>query len=698
MSNVSRAPRRALRASPSPARLAAAIAAAIALAAAFTTAAAAPSSGPAAAGAGLAEMPAGSPRLLTEPFLQRPERSSVRVVWLTNFPGVLHEVIVGDRVQRLAPATTERMQRMLEDASSRSPATEGLGLAEVVARPVWRHEAVVSGLLPNRRVPYRVRSVAADGSVHESGVYTLQPLPTRGQPLKILLTSDQQNRYGFPAAMQKVEQMFGPLDAVLLAGDYVDNPRQASEWFDRFDPAWRNTPGAPGTRPFPNARPAFFPSLQGTYDRLFPEFPWRGGAILQHAPKFGAIGNHEQPGRYRPNARVAVNNGTQTANIGYMDNDPQPRWYAEMRYEDLKAQVNPSGDPAVREQWIRDHSHDWEVHRQLWTHPEGPEGEQYYVQRIGDVAIAVMNVSRIWRTFNVRPQDRGKFTEFVAENRNPDEWGFGDFHFERFDRDSPQFRWLRETLASPLFRGAKYRIVVAHHTVAGLGDNAMPVHADNVMHLDYTDESGAAKTRVVRMPGDSAGRAAVFRAEVLPLLDRVTRVRYEYPLSEDIWKHDIEPLLVDARVQLVHIGHSHVYSRVVGRDAPGLTYLETSSAGNTFGAFWTQPDGTPWRGALRGGGTGLFAPDSPWDKANYPRTDDPFGRQPVYPTLANPMQLWAGEPQPVPFVSSNDISTFSILDTGMGAVRSFAIDLRNPQAEPIEFDRFHLDTGRGPRR
>jgi hypothetical protein len=651
------------------------------------------------AAAGLAEIPAGAPRLLSEPFLQRPERGSVRVVWLSNFAGTRHEVIFGDRlVQRRAAAQTERMQRMLEDASSRSPATDGLGLTEVAARPVWRHEAVVTGLLPNRRVPYRVRSIADDGSVHESEVYTLQPLPTRGQPLKILLTSDQQNRYGFPAAMQKVEQMFGKLDGVLFAGDYVDNPRQASEWFDRFDPAWRNTPGNPGARPFPNTRPAFFPSMQGTYDQVFPEFPWRGGAILQHAPKFGAIGNHEQPGRHRPNARIAVNNGTATATISYMDNDPQPRWYAQMRYEDLKDQINPSGDPALRDQWIRDQSHDWDVHRQMWSHPEGPEGEQYYVQRIGDVAVAVMNVSRIWRTFNVQPQDRGKFTEFFAENRNPDEWGFGDFHFERFDRDSAQFRWLREALQSPQFRSAKYRVVVAHHTVAGLGDNAMPVHADNVMQLDYTDSAGAPQTKVVRMPTDAAGRAAVFRAEVLPMLDRVTRVRYEYPIDEDIWRHDVEPLLVDANVQLVHVGHSHVYSRVVGRDAPRLNYLETSSAGNTFGAFWTQPDGTPWQGRLRGGNSALFAAGSPWDTKNYPRTGDPFGREPMLPTLANPMQLWAGEPQPLPFVSSNDISTFSILDTAMGAVRSFAVNLRDPQADAIEFDRFMLDTRRGPRR
>jgi hypothetical protein len=643
------------------------------------------------ASAELVEMPAGAPRLLNQPYLQLPTSDSVRVVWHTNFPGIRHELIWGEgRNRQRTSANTERMQRMLEDGSSRSPATAGLALTEVVERPVWRHEAIANGLQTNRRVPYRIRSIAADGSVHISPEYSLQPLPGKGQPLRILLTSDQQNRYGFPAAMQKLEETFGAIDAVFFAGDYVDNPRQASEWFDRFDPAWLNNPGNPGTRPFPSTRPAFFPSMQGTYGELFPQFPWRGGAVLQHAVKYGAIGNHEQPGRYRPNARIAVNNGVATASIGYMDNDPQPRWYAEMRYEELKVKVNPSNDPAVREQWISDNSHDWNVFRQMWTHPQGPEGEQYYMQVHGDVAVVVLNVSRIWRTWNVGSQDRGKFTEFFAENRNPDEWGFGDFHFERFDRNSDQFAWLSEVLARPEFRNARYRVVVAHHTVAGLGDNAAPAHSDNVMQLDLDAGNGLVQTREVRLPADSASRAAAFKAQVEPVLEQVVRVRYEYPLDEDIWKNDVEPLLVQAGVQLVHIGHSHVYSHVRPLHAPTLNYLESSSGGNSFGAFWTQGDGTPWRNARRGGNSGLFAANSPWNLANYPRTDDPHGRAPQFPTLANPMQLWGGEALPVPFVASNDISTFSVLDTGIGAVRSFAIDLRNPSAPAVEFDRIPL--------
>lgn len=635
----------------------------------------------------LKEMPAGAPALLTEPYLQLPEKDSIHVVWMTNFPGIRNELIYGEgRDRRRARAETQRVERLFEDESSRSPAVANLDLTEVVNRPVWRHEAVATGLAPGRRLPYRIRSIAATGEVFISDSFTLQPLPEEGQPLRILLASDQQNRYGYPAAMQRIEQAIGKLDAVFFSGDYVDQPRRGSEWFDRFDPAWADNPNPEG-RPFPSTRPPFFPSMQGTFQRLFPEFPAAGGQILQHTPIMGAIGNHEVPGRHRPNASYLQNGEMRIANLGSMDSDPQPRWFAQMRYEELQDTVNPAGDPAVREQWIRDNSHDFEVHRALWNHPEGPEGESYWAQKFGDVFVVSMNVARIWRTWNVRPQDRGKFTEIVGED--PAEWGFGDFHFYPFGPGSTQYDWLRSVLESEEFRNTKYRVVMAHHTVSGLGDNAAPVHADNVMYVEYVDEAGVEQSKEVRFPTFTTGRIATYQSEVEPLLDRITRIRYEYPITEDIWLNDIEPLLKEAGVQLVHIGHSHLWNRTHALGAPSVNYLEASNPGNTFGAFWTQADGEPWNGRARGFG-GLFAEDSPWILENYPRQDDPHGRPALFPSLMNPMQVFGGEPNPVPFVADNNISTFSILDTGLGAVRSFALDLTDPEAELVEFDRFEL--------
>ena len=51
-----------------------------------------------------------------------------------------------------------------------------------------------------------------------------------------------------PGTFQKLVETVGIPDAVLFAGDFVDNPHRASEWFDRQN----------------EERPVFFPGLQGT--------------------------------------------------------------------------------------------------------------------------------------------------------------------------------------------------------------------------------------------------------------------------------------------------------------------------------------------------------------------------------------------------------------------------------------------------
>jgi len=642
---------------------------------------------------GLTEIPADESRLLTDPYLQKPGEDSVHVVWMSNFPGIRHELIYGEgRARQRARAQTQKMERLLEDADSR---VRGRSFDEVVRRPVYRHEAIASGLTPGERVPYRVRSVSAEGKVFISDAFTLQPTPPEGQAMKILLTSDLQNRQMTPANFQKVEEEVGKVDAVFLSADLVDIPRRASEWFDRFDENWLSNPGNPGGRAFPAARPPFFPALQGRYQEMFPEFPYRGGQILQHAPLFPALGNHEVSGRFRPNETFEFNGSSRTAGLNSMFGDPQPRWFAERQYELVKATVNPDDDPAVKEQWIRDNSHDFKVYRDMWTLPEGPQGESYYATKFGDVFLVAMNVSRIWRTWNVNPGDRSKFIEALAESNNPAEWGFGEFLFERFDENSEQYRWLVETLASEAAQSAKYRVVLAHQGVFGLGDNAVPVLGDPVMDLVYIDGSGVEQTRRVTLPDDPQARRTVFENEVAPLLGSLTEVRYEYPLDQDLWRSAIEPVLMANDVQLVHIGHSHLWNRArVGN----LNYLESSNVGNTFGAYWRQPDGTNWRGRIRAIWASSFwnelaSGDSRWDPAYYPPVDDPHGRDPIFPTLANPMVLFEGEPADVPFVSSNNVTVFSILDTGMGAVRSYAFDTRDPDSQVIEFDRFSLQPG-----
>ena len=44
----------------------------------------------------------------------------------------------------------------------------------------------------------------------------------------------------------------------------------------------------------------------------------------------------------------------------------------------------------------------------------------------------------------------------------------------------------------------------------------------------------------------------------------------------------------------------------------------------------------------------------------------------------------------MPFVASNDITAYSILDTSTGTISSYAFDTRYPARDPIKFDEFPL--------
>jgi hypothetical protein len=617
----------------------------------------------------------GTGRLLSEPFLQLPTADSVRVVWFTDFPGSAHTLTYAPNGEPVTvEATTTRMSRMYEDADS---TVADQTYSELTERDVWRHEAVATGLQPDQRVPYSVASTTEAGTTLTSGEYSLQPLPSAGTATQILLTSDQQNRQMSAANFQKVMETVGPVDAVFFAGDLVDYPHRASEWFDRYDPAWLETPGEEGQPAYPATRPAFFPALQGTYQEIFPEFPYTGGAILQHAPLFGTIGNHESPGRWRPDEHT----------INEMDNDPQPRWYAEMRYEQQAEEINSESDPEVREQWIRDNSYEFTAYREMWSHPDdGPRGEEYYAYQIGDVFLISMNVSRVWRTWDISPDSRGKFTESVETLNNPDEWGFGDMWFETFAEGSEQYNWLVEVLESEEFQNARYQVVMAHQTTFGLGDNAIPALANRTVTITYEDDGEEASTTLV-WPVDQDR----WESDVEPLLGSIIGVRYDYPIADDVWKNDIEPLLLENGVDLVLNGHSHLWNRT---EVDGMHYLETSNVGNSFGAYYRDDQGIV---AERGSGNSfreeLASPRSPWNPADYPSNGDLHGREPIFPTEFNPMAELDPLPEdnrPLPFVSSNNLTTFSILDTSTGSVSSYVFDTRDPASETRLFDQFVL--------
>lgn len=155
------------------------------------------------------------PQLLTDPFLQLPTANSVRVVWFTEFAGAQHIVEYGDRFAQTATASSFKLSRMRQDQKRPKDQAQEEPPQPPANRDIWRHEAEITGLTANQRIPYRVTSQDNGRSV-TSQAFTLLPLPTAGMPLKILLTSDHQLKQMTPANLQKVVETVGQVDAVFL--------------------------------------------------------------------------------------------------------------------------------------------------------------------------------------------------------------------------------------------------------------------------------------------------------------------------------------------------------------------------------------------------------------------------------------------------------------------------------------------------
>jgi hypothetical protein len=554
--------------------------------------------------------------LLTDPFLQLPTANSVRVVWFTEFEGDRHWVRYGKDLQQTAATKTTKLSRIREDQKSRVGAQtqDQQRYQTPELRNIWRHEAEITGLTPGQRQPYQVGSSQKGQGAITSSEFSLAPLPPPGQALKILLTSDHQLKPMTPANLQKVVETVGQLDAVFFAGDLVGIPDRASEWFDD------------------NRGGAFFPSLQGRaqYDLESNGVTtrYRGGAIIQNAPLFPAIGNHEVMGRF-----------SMKQDLNRQFGDPAPKAIAEQRYHQSAATINPQNDPAVQQAWIKDNSFNTDTYEELFTLPDTGGGKRYYAVTIGDVRLISLYVTNIWRVPSLDANARGKYRERDDDLDNPERWGYGQHIFEPITPGSPQYTWLQAELDSPDFLQAKYRVVMFHHPLHSLGDNIVPAYTNPVQAIDR-DTSGQIKA-----------------------------VRYEYPIQEDYLIRDVIPLLEATGVQLVFYGHCHVWNRFVSPG--GAHFLESSNVGNTYGAFM-----------------GKKRRPIPIGFANYyAATGDPNGLEPVMPTIA---PLTNDDGQAIPYIASDDITAFSILDTGTGIVSSYRFDTREPNSPVVKFDEFQL--------
>ncbi|MFC7401398.1 S-layer homology domain-containing protein [Citricoccus sp. GCM10030269] len=600
------------------------------------------------------EMPEGEPVLLTDPFLQAPEQGQTNVVWFTELEGDQHWVLTGDvydlspeqistSVKKAAASTdgvfqsqadnvqftvtraeTTQMSRTAEDAQSAlsdAPAEED----GIVSRDVFRHEATVTGIEDAGEVPYRVVSVL-DGEPVLSDTFALEDAPTADEDINVLLTSDHQAKTNAPANLQAAENVMGDIDAVFMAGDLVNVPDRASEWFDSENGL------------------AFFRGLQGNAGFEAPNGQtYDGGEILQYAPIYPAIGNHEVQGR--------VDGQT---SLSESFNSPVPREVAEAEYEKVASEVNPDNDPQIKAQWIEDNSFSTTTYEEMFTLPESESGgERYYATNVGNIRLISLFSTRIWRsaTADADPAARlaaSRYQESADTLDKPLEQGHGEFIFESLAVDSDQYTWLKKELASDAANEADHVVIMMHEGPQGLGDNIMP-HFSDPKKIEEKDEEG-----------------------------NVTGIRYEYEAKDNKLLTDLTPL-IDAEgtnVDLVFNGHSHLWNRF--ESDHGVNYLETSNVGNTYGAYHELS------------GESRELPGEPWDDSNYVAQGNPGGLEPIVPT-ERPFMSVVDDSVEAPYVASNDQSVFTSLDSDSGAVTSYVLDTNDPDAEPKPMDLFMLD-------
>lgn len=597
----------------------------------------------------LAAPDADEPQLLTQPVLGDPEGRTMSVAWFTEQGGTSHAVLTGEvdnlsetQVRQLLAgqkvkgrqgrlkvqvhsASTTQLSRTAEDATSLLPAGERPAAQDgIVARQIFRHEARVGGLHPVRENTYRVVSVL-DGQIVLSDVYSMEAAPRRNEGVTVLLTSDHQAKNNTPANIQLALETLGDIDAIFQAGDLVNIPDRASEWFDSTNNL------------------AYFPVMQGQVEA--PHWNGRtytGAPLLQTAPLYSVIGNHEVQGR---------RDGATSLNASF--GNPVPVEVAEAEYAKVADRVNPTGDPAVKARWIEDNSFSTTTYEEMLTLPESETGgERYYATSVGNVRLISLYSTRIWHgNWGVQPDPALRTTiNRYHESREvldePLRQGHGMFPFESLAVDSEQYDWLRQELASKATRQAEHVVVMMHEGPQGLGDNVVP-HFTDPVRVEERDDQG-----------------------------NLVGIRYDYPAEGNMLLTDLTPLIDTAGtpVDLVFSGHSHLWNRF--ESAHGVDYLESSNVGNTYGAFHELSGRTRPQ------------PPAPWDAEDYPAQGNPGGLEPVVPNVA---PFTTADGTPLPFVQSNGVTVFSALDSTAGTVTSWAYDLGQPDRAPWIIDSFSLD-------
>jgi len=289
---------------------------------------------------------------------------------------------------------------------------------------------------------------------------------------------------------------------------------------------------------------------------------------------------------------------------------------------------------------VKNQSFNTDTYAEILSLPKNPQGsETYYAVTFGDVRLIVLYITNIWRVPFLTAEARGKYRERECDLNDPLKWGYGQHIFEPVAKGSPQYRWLEQELRSQAFQQAKYKVVMFHHPPHSLGENSVPAYTNPVPVMEHDDKGN------------------------------LCSLRYEYPRQANYIVRDVVPLLEQAGVQLVFYGHSHLWNRFVSPG--GMHFLETSNVGNSYGAYvGTQKRNVPTN-----------------FKEDYAAVGDPNGLEPVMPAIA---PLSGDDGKPLPYIASNDITAFSIFDTGTGTISSYYFDTRKPESAVVKFDAFQL--------
>ena len=537
--------------------------------------------------------------LLTDPILMNPQDTSISVVWFTEEEGnnnivILYENGANNPSSRSVKAATTLMSRL------RGGKTNETKDDASIHTKIYRHEAVVTGLPEYKgrsfeKISYRVKSDKA-----MSDIYTLHSKAGRGTPQKILLTSDLQIKPMCAANYEKVYETAGCVDAVLINGDLVDVIDRVYDWF--------------------YADNAFFKVLQGRANDTQLGTLYKGGAFLQNAPVYVALGNHDYMGKYSESASLSV-----------QFNDPAPGDFNRITWEEM---FTTAGDAD---------GHD-----------------NYYMTTIGDLGLITLDVNRPWRLSNIGV--RGRYSEEAGST--PDTDGGGEFIFEDVSCESAQYDFYEKSLASDEFKNSRYKMVMFHSPYSTFGNNAVHPFSDPVKK-EVTDSLTGQKMTI-----------------------------YTYPLKDDKIANCLVPLMEKYGADILFEAHSHIWNRFVTKS--GLNILETSNVGNSYGAFDGDASlAVTKSGVERSSKIRAEIPDamysdsdrnsmsSYWDINDFALTKDLYGNTPQMPTL-NAL------PEGAPYLASNEITAFSILDTQKGCIDSYYFDTTKPDSDVVRFDSFEL--------